>query len=80
MTHNNTPAAQVKTRLGFHSVQVWDTGPIKDPTQQNETNYGFVRSVSLTQYDTKAKAVPLHATKTLRGRGGIAPTHSRPRH
>jgi hypothetical protein len=28
----------------------------------------------------KAKAVPLHATITLGGRGGIAPTHSRPRH
>jgi hypothetical protein len=26
---------------------------------------------------TKAKAVPLHATKVLGGRGGIAPTHSR---
>jgi len=28
----------------------------------------------------KAKAVPLHAMKALGGRGGIAPTHSRPRH
>jgi hypothetical protein len=28
----------------------------------------------------KAKDVPLHATKSLEGRGGIAPTHSRPRH
>jgi hypothetical protein len=28
----------------------------------------------------KGKAVPLHAMGTLRGRGGIAPTHSRPRH
>jgi hypothetical protein len=28
----------------------------------------------------KAKAVPLHATKALVGRGSIAPTHSRPRH
>jgi hypothetical protein len=26
------------------------------------------------------KAVPLHATEALRGRGDIAPTHSRPRH
>jgi hypothetical protein len=30
--------------------------------------------------DTKPKAVSLHATKALGGRGGIAPTHSRPRH
>jgi hypothetical protein len=28
----------------------------------------------------KSKAVPLHATKALEGRGGIAPTHSWPRH
>jgi hypothetical protein len=27
-----------------------------------------------------SKAVPLHAIEALRGRGGIAPTHSRPRH
>jgi hypothetical protein len=39
--------------------------------------------VSLTSipYKAKTKAVPLHATETLGGRGGrpIAPTHSRPR-
>jgi hypothetical protein len=28
----------------------------------------------------KKKAVPLHAMVALGGRGGIAPTHSRPRH
>jgi hypothetical protein len=28
----------------------------------------------------KSKAVPLHAMEALGGRGGIAPTHSRPRH
>jgi hypothetical protein len=28
----------------------------------------------------KSKAVPLHAMQALGGRGGIAPTHSRPRH
>jgi hypothetical protein len=28
----------------------------------------------------KAKTVTLHATGALGGRGGIAPTHSRPRH
>jgi hypothetical protein len=30
--------------------------------------------------ELKAKVVPLHTTKTLGGRGGIAPTHSRLRH
>jgi hypothetical protein len=28
----------------------------------------------------KSKADPLHAMEALGGRGGIAPTHSRPRH
>jgi hypothetical protein len=28
----------------------------------------------------KNKAVPLHAMEALGGRGGIAPTHSQPRH
>jgi hypothetical protein len=31
-------------------------------------------------YYIKSKAVPLHAMEALGGRGGIAPTHSRPRH
>jgi hypothetical protein len=35
-----------------------------------------LQSVSYTQ---KGKAVPLHAMEALGGRGGIAPTHSRPR-
>jgi hypothetical protein len=30
--------------------------------------------------EKKGKAVPLHAIEALGGRGGIAPTHSRPRH
>jgi hypothetical protein len=34
----------------------------------------------LCHRQAKAKAVPLHATKALGGRGGIAPTHSRRRH
>jgi hypothetical protein len=34
----------------------------------------------LSIHTTKSKAVPLHAMDVLGGRGGIAPTHSRPRH
>jgi hypothetical protein len=30
--------------------------------------------------DKKGKVVPLHAMEALGGGGGIAPTHSRPRH
>jgi hypothetical protein len=29
---------------------------------------------------SKVKAIPLHAMEALGGRGGIAPTHSRPRY
>jgi hypothetical protein len=31
-------------------------------------------------YNYKAKAVPLHSTKALGGRVGMAPAHSRRRH
>jgi hypothetical protein len=31
-------------------------------------------------FTVKGKAVPLHAMEALGGRGGITPTHSRPRH
>jgi hypothetical protein len=34
----------------------------------------------LGPHHDNTKAVPLHATNALRGRGRIAPTHSRPRH
>jgi hypothetical protein len=47
-------------------------------------NYSLVFNSSydfrLTCATKKVKAVPLHAMKSLGGRGGIAPTHSRPRH
>jgi hypothetical protein len=35
---------------------------------------------SLDAVKVKGKAVPLHTMEALGGRGGIAPTHSRPRH
>jgi hypothetical protein len=43
---------------------------------QGSRNWTF----SLKFYKVKSKAVPLHAMEALGGRGGIAPTHSRPRH
>jgi hypothetical protein len=39
--------------------------------------YGMAKS---TISKSKSKAVPLHAMEALGGRGGIAPTYSRPRH
>jgi hypothetical protein len=36
--------------------------------------------VYYNEINKKGKAVPLHAMEALEGRGGIAPTHSRPRH
>jgi hypothetical protein len=44
----------------------------------------FMRFVRLHHLNrvvkSKSKAVPLHTMEALGGRGGIAPTHSRPRH
>jgi hypothetical protein len=40
------------------------------------SNFNFVHCIRLYK---KLKSVPLHTTKALEGRGGIAPTHSRPR-
>jgi hypothetical protein len=37
-------------------------------------------SYRLVKVKKKGKAIPLHAMEALRGRGGIASTHSRPRH
>jgi hypothetical protein len=37
-------------------------------------------SKAFEHFEVKGKAVPLHAMEALWGRGGIAPTHSRPRH
>jgi hypothetical protein len=42
-----------------------------------------VKHIKLSVYlnvKSKSKAVPLHAMEALGGRGGIAHTHSRPRH
>jgi hypothetical protein len=49
---------------------------------------GHAALVHVTRYNTlyidkvkvKSKAVPLHTMEALGGRGGIAPTHPRPRH
>jgi hypothetical protein len=40
----------------------------------NSSNYEF--AVKPNSYGKKSKEVPLHAMEALRGRGGIAPTHS----
>jgi hypothetical protein len=39
-----------------------------------------IASRTTTINNNIGKAVPLHAMKALGGRGGIAPSHSRPRH
>jgi hypothetical protein len=40
----------------------------------------WVSSYYPLNQSVKGKAVPLHAMEALAGRGGIAPTQSRPRH
>jgi len=44
-------------------------------------NFNDNKCAAWQKYESKSKkAVPLHAMEALGGRGGIAPTHSRPRH
>jgi hypothetical protein len=50
-------------------------GPAKDRTEARH----FTEQYKLKQ-SGKGKAIPLHAMEALGGRGGIALTHSRPRH
>jgi hypothetical protein len=40
----------------------------------------LTQSVDIVGQLHHVAVVPLHATKAIRGRGGIASTHSRPRH
>jgi hypothetical protein len=40
----------------------------------------ILRHLGLSSGKKKGKAVPLHAMKAPGGKGGIAPTHSQPRH
>jgi hypothetical protein len=42
--------------------------------------YIFIFVLLMITFKGKGKAVQLHAMEALMGRGGIAPTHSRPRH
>jgi hypothetical protein len=52
---------------------------VSDGERQIETHFGG----PLVVYNgirPVIKAVPLHAMEALGGKGGIAPTHSRPRH
>jgi hypothetical protein len=44
------------------------------------TTVKFASQLSQHAKTVKSKAVPLHAMEALGGGGGIAPTHSRPRH
>jgi hypothetical protein len=47
---------------------------------QNVGRYKSIFAACVGRQKGKGKAVPLHAMEALGGRGGIAPTHSRPRH
>jgi len=40
----------------------------------------YITNISVTACSLRAKAVPLHAMVALGWKGGVAPTHSRPRH
>jgi hypothetical protein len=51
-------------------------------TNLEDVIHDFVtkRSYKINEDKGKGKAVPPHAMEALGGRGGIAPTHSRPLH
>jgi hypothetical protein len=51
---------------------------IRDPIIANEPTFAITNTHVLINYIYFL--VPLHAMEALGGRGGIAPTHSRPRH
>jgi hypothetical protein len=63
---------------GREPSEAWDfltTHEQLSALQQLRSSVKFITSTGI-----KSKAVPLHAMEALGGRGGIAPTHSRPRH
>jgi hypothetical protein len=52
----------------------------KLPQWGGQSSYNDCRATDDEWFANHGKAVPLHAMEALGGRGGIAPTHSRPRH
>jgi hypothetical protein len=68
-------------------LQILHTDKVTSVVFNKETCHAGVWDVEVKfhysfsqHYKVKSKAVPLHAMEELGGRGGIAPTHSRPRH
>jgi hypothetical protein len=58
-------------------TKMWNAEGICVPETSKECRAMSLHALNLW---SKKKAVPLHAMEALGGRGGIAPTHSRPRH
>jgi hypothetical protein len=56
------------------------TAASKEPTVYPQVTYESGETQWNDIGKEKGKAVPLQAIEALGGRGGIAPTHSRPRH
>jgi hypothetical protein len=55
-------------------------GETEEEKNLSQDNHVGGRSSCGHRRNADVKAVPLHAAKELEGRGGIARTHSRPRH
>jgi hypothetical protein len=67
--------------LGFGKIFQTGFNVIGDAnTCVHYTNTFPIRTFYISIDMKVSKAVPLHAMEALGGRGGIAPTHSRPRH
>jgi hypothetical protein len=83
MTLRNVSAMtyDIKTPTASNDVTKWGGGGASGTNSSIERLLGDLGGVlSVLVVLIKAKAVPLHATEALGGRGGIAPTHSRPRY
>jgi hypothetical protein len=72
---NITMSSNSTSPNGTVKISAYDLYVLQNPRFKS----GVLKNL-LREYKCKGKAVPLHAMEALGGRGGIAPTHSRPRH
>jgi hypothetical protein len=72
------------TYTGQHNTEIHAVSGIRTHDLRNKEAYASDSATTGTGLQLfhckKSKAVPLDAMEALGGRGGIAPTHSRPRH
>jgi hypothetical protein len=83
----SAPASDsTKNKRYVYGIQTQHGEPRKDRNSTTlprirvaQQNLFTAESLRVFEFLFLTKAIPLHTTKALRGRGGIAPSHSRPR-